>query len=59
VRYLSVLFVSIPGRMFNARMNSSGHRSNILIGKYREIGIGAAKKGPINTMFTVDFGTRF
>ena len=48
-----------PGRMFNAWMNSSGHRSNILNGKYREIGIGAAEKGPINTMFTVDFGTRF
>ena len=50
---------STPGRMFNVWMNSSGHRSNILNSKYREIGIGAAKKGPINTMFTVDFGTRF
>jgi uncharacterized protein YkwD len=45
--------------MFNAWMNSSGHRSNILSGKYREIGIGAADKGSSNIMFTVDFGTRF
>ncbi len=50
---------SIPGRMFNAWMNSSGHRSNILDGKYREIGIGVARKGSSNIMFTVDFGTRF
>ena len=50
---------STPDRMFKAWMNSSGHRSHILGGKYREIGIGAARKDARNTMFTVDFGTRF
>lgn len=40
-------------------MNSSGHRRNILNGKYREIGIGVARKGSSNIVFTVDFGTRF
>ena len=49
---------STPNSMFNAWMNSSGHRTNILSGKYREIGIGAVDKGAGNTMYTVDFGTR-
>lgn len=50
---------STPDRMFNAWMHSSGHRTNILNNRYREIGIGAADKDSRNTMFTVDFGTRF
>ena len=43
-------------------MNSSGHRTNILDGRFREVGIGTAtgtfegKRG--YTMYTVDFGTR-
>ncbi len=49
---------STPGRVFSAWMNSSGHRTNILNGRYREIGIGAARKDARNTMYTVDFGTR-
>ena len=45
-----------------AWMDSSGHRSNILNGKHREIGIGTYS-GTFNgtrnaTMYTVDFGTR-
>ena len=53
---------STPERMFNAWMQSSGHRANILAGRYREVGIGAyrgAYKGFKTTMYTVDFGTRF
>ncbi len=50
---------STPKRMFNAWMHSSGHRTKILNNRYREIGIGAADKHARNTMFTVDFGTRF
>ncbi len=43
-------------------MNSSGHRSNILNGKHREIGIGTYS-GTFNgtrnaTMYTADFGAR-
>ncbi len=50
-----------PDRMFRAWMRSSGHRRNILNGKYREIGIGAYTgnyKRFRTTMYTVDFGTR-
>ncbi len=52
---------STPDRMFNQWMHSSGHRRNILSGKYREIGIGACTgdfKRVKTTMYTVDFGTR-
>jgi uncharacterized protein YkwD len=48
-----------PDLMFKAWKNSRGHWSNIMNNKYREIGIGAARKDARNTMFTVDFGTRF
>ena len=51
-----------PGNIMNAWMKSSGHRRNILNGKYREIGVGTYTgtfKGTGNTtMYTVDFGTR-
>jgi uncharacterized protein YkwD len=52
---------STPDKMFNAWMQSSGHRSNILSPKYREVGIGAYTgdyRGFRTTMYTVDFGTR-
>ncbi|MBA3790387.1 MAG: CAP domain-containing protein [Rubrobacter sp.] len=49
-----------PSSIMEGWMNSSGHRSNILSGNYREIGIGA-HTGDYNnfrtTMYTVDFGT--
>ena len=52
-----------PGNIMNAWMKSSGHRRNILNGKYREIGVGTYTgtfKGAGNTtMYTADFGTRF
>ncbi|HET7479651.1 MAG TPA: CAP domain-containing protein [Rubrobacteraceae bacterium] len=51
-----------PDAIFKAWMHSSSHRSNILSGKYKEIGIGAATgtyKGTKNvTMWTADFGSR-
>jgi uncharacterized protein YkwD len=53
---------SSPERMFAAWMNSSGHKANILNGKFREVGIGVYTgdyKGDRITMHTVDFGTRF
>lgn len=52
---------STPEKMFRAWMQSSGHRSNILGRKYREIGIGAQTgdyDGLRTTMYTADFGTR-
>ena len=51
-----------PGRIFDGWMSSSGHRSNILNRKYREVGIGAVTgnyNGTKNTtVWTVDFGVR-
>ena len=51
-----------PNRIFKGWMKSSGHRKNILNGKFREVGIGAVSgnyKGTNNvTMWTTDFGTR-
>lgn len=51
-----------PRPIFSSWMNSSGHRANILNGRFREAGIGAvtgAYQGYSNvTMWTVDFGTR-
>lgn len=52
---------STPERMFKAWMGSSGHRSNILSGRFREVGIGAQTgnyDGFKTTMYTVDFGAR-
>lgn len=46
---------------FDAWMKSSSHRSNILNGKFREVGIGLATgsyNGERKTMWTADFGTR-
>ena len=48
-----------PDAMFDAWMRSSGHRSNILNRRFREIGIGAVDTNKGNMKFTVDFGTRF
>lgn len=51
-----------PGPIFRSWMKSSGHRTNILNRRYREIGIGAYKgnykgiKGV--TMWTANFGKR-
>ncbi len=51
-----------PERIFRWWMHSSGHRSNILNKKFREVGIGVLtgtyKKCNQVTMYTVDFGTR-
>jgi uncharacterized protein YkwD len=51
-----------PESIMRSWMDSSGHRSNILDGKLREVGVGAYT-GDFNgyqdaTMYTVDFGTR-
>ena len=51
-----------PRNIMRTWMNSSGHRRNILDGRYREVGIGT-ETGTFNgnrnyTMYTVDFGTR-
>lgn len=51
-----------PAPIFKSWMNSSGHRANILSGKFREVGIGAVTgtyQGYSGvTMWTADFGTR-
>lgn len=51
-----------PASVMRRWMNSSGHRRNILDGKFREIGIGTYTgnfKGRDNaTMYTADFGQR-
>ena len=49
---------STPDRMFKAWINSSGHRTNILNGKYREIGVGVDNRASGQLVFTVGFGTR-
>ncbi len=51
-----------PDSIMRRWMDSSGHRGNILDGKYREVGIGTYT-GTFNgtqnaTMYTADFGTR-
>jgi uncharacterized protein YkwD len=51
-----------PSNIFKRWMGSSGHRANILDGRFREVGIGTytgsykGKRG--YTMYTVDFGVR-
>jgi uncharacterized protein YkwD len=54
--------LSSPNSRFQAWMNSSGHRANILNRGFREVGIGAARgtfRSSSNvTMWTVDFGDR-
>ena len=50
-----------PNPTFHRWMKSSSHRSNILSGKLREVGIGLATgshNGEKKTMWTTDFGTR-
>jgi len=49
---------STPASLFDAWMRSSGHRGNILDGKFREIGIGAGYENANLMKSTVDFGTR-
>ncbi len=54
-------FDSTPDAMHKAWMKSSGHRTNILNGSFKEIGIGAVTgnyDGRQTTMYTVDFGSR-
>ncbi len=50
-----------PDDIMRNWMESSGHRRNILNGRYREVGIGTKtgtfKGKPGVTMYTVDFGT--
>ncbi len=52
----------LPSNIFKLWMSSSGHRANILDGRFREVGIGTYKgtyKGKRRyTMYTVDFGRR-
>ncbi|CAN5678958.1 hypothetical protein BH24ACT22_BH24ACT22_18940 [soil metagenome] len=51
-----------PGKIMRGWMKSSGHRRNILNGKFRQIGIrtytGTYKRHKGWTMYTADFGTR-
>ncbi|MDP9486648.1 MAG: CAP domain-containing protein [Actinomycetota bacterium] len=51
-----------PDAIFKSRMNSTGHKANILNKNFREIGIGARTGTYKNyagaTMYTVDFATR-
>jgi uncharacterized protein YkwD len=51
-----------PDSIFKGWMNSSGHKHNILDGRFREVGIGAVTgnyRGYSGaTMWTADFGTR-
>jgi uncharacterized protein YkwD len=50
-----------PDGMFRSWMGSPAHRTNVLNGKFREIGIGARTgdySGRKTTMYTVDFGAR-
>jgi uncharacterized protein YkwD len=52
---------STPEAMFDAWMESSGHRANILSGRFREVGVGAYSgdyRGFKTTMYAVDFGVR-
>jgi uncharacterized protein YkwD len=53
--------VSVAVLIFKWWMHSSGHRSNILKKKFREVGIGVLtgtyKSCDHATMYTVDFGT--
>lgn len=53
---------SKPDDRFKGWMNSPGHRSNILDGDFREVGVGTASGDPKKTgeqiMYTVDFGSR-
>jgi len=51
-----------PRSIVRSWMNSSGHRANILRGKFREIGIGIVTGTPVGmsggAVYTTDFGTR-
>jgi uncharacterized protein YkwD len=52
-----------PGRIVALWMGSSGHRANILDGRFREAGAGVAAGAPQRTRrrgatYTMDFGTR-
>jgi uncharacterized protein YkwD len=54
---------AVPAAIVRSWMQSPGHRSNILTGRYREIGIGVAAGAPIRTSlpaatYTTDFGAR-
>jgi uncharacterized protein YkwD len=53
-----------PANIVDAWMHSSGHRANILNGKFREIGLGVARGAPVGGQehggtYVTDFGTRF
>ena len=57
----NIRYNSTPNKMSSAWMRSSGHRRNILNGKFREVGISDRIRnynGSKTTMYTADFGAR-
>jgi len=54
---------AVPAAIVRSWMQSPGHKSNILTGRYREIGIGVVPGAPVRTSlpaatYTTDFGAR-
>ncbi|MGI9021584.1 MAG: CAP domain-containing protein, partial [Solirubrobacterales bacterium] len=52
-----------PKQIVDAWMHSSGHRANILNGRFRDLGIGFGSGSPTNRkvnagIYTTDFGYR-
>ena len=61
IAYNSKRGVASADAVHSQWMNSTGHRANILNGKFKQIGIGAVYgnfKGNNVTMWTADFGSR-
>ncbi|MDP9425213.1 MAG: CAP domain-containing protein [Actinomycetota bacterium] len=61
IAYNSKTNVASADAVHSQWMNSTGHRANILNGKFKQIGIGAVYgnfKGKNVTMWTADFGSR-
>jgi uncharacterized protein YkwD len=53
-----------PANIVDGWMHSSGHRANILNGRFHEIGLGVARGAPVGGQdragtYVTDFGTRF
>jgi uncharacterized protein YkwD len=53
-----------PATIVDGWMHSSGHRANILNGRFHEIGLGIARGAPVSGQdrggtYVTDFGTRF
>ena len=56
--------LATPNNIVDAWMHSSGHRANILNGRFREIGLGVARGAPVGGQdrggtYVTDFGARF